>query len=156
MIDNVFMLYFVALLDPLGLLLPLLALRNIADLLTTIAWPRITLYELLAWLVAGVVFIASALGVFAFDLYAVGYNDPAVVIIATTTSLYFAWRKQGLFLAISVLGYILWSFDFGSSNYFDYVFHALMVPVLAIQLMYRLIGLAKGKDKTADSAQDER
>jgi len=31
-----------------------------------------------------------------------------------------------------------------------------MVPVLAIQLMYRLIGLAKGKDKTADSAQDER
>ena len=143
MIENVFMLYFVALLDPLGLLLPLLAVRNVVGIFTDNSLNTLSLIELIGWLVAGVVFIASALGVFEMDLYSFGYSDLPAAVIATGASLYFAWRRQVLLLVVSVLGYLLWVFDVGSSNYFDHVFHAFMVPVLVIQLVYRLIEMAK-------------
>lgn len=128
----------VALLDPLGIVLPLLALRHIGG------WLGVEVYdfstgELILFLTAYILFLAASTGKLPFDPYRLGYAPLPVALL--TLSLCAIGAAQGsLFLPVlAVLAQLLWLLRWGSSNYFDHILHAALVPIVVIDLIGRFI-----------------
>jgi len=126
----------IAVFAPFGVLLPVLAVQSLMRT-TGVAVPRFATRELLLGLVCYVAFLSASLGVFDWDPYRLGYTPHWGGGIAVLIAAYGALRGHvGLSLA-ALLGQVLWMLDIGSSNYFDHISHALMVPILVVVLVQR-------------------
>ena len=122
---------------PFGVLLPVLAARSLAASLGH----RVTRFaslDLIVVLGLYVTYLCAALGVFAWDPYPLGYSSAGAGAVAVAIALYGAWRGHVSVAVGAVLGQGLWLLGAGSSNYFDHVSHALLVPVIVVVLLRRL------------------
>ena len=127
-----------ALLSPLGVMLPALALRHVAA-----GWgvPVATFgtVELVLFLLAYLVFLASAMGVVPVDLYRLGYAPVPVAVMVLAICAYGLWSGSLFLPLVAVLGQALWVMGWGSSNWFDHVLHAVLVPVVIVVLVLRAL-----------------
>lgn len=127
-----------ALLAPFGVMLPALALRHVAAQLGVTVQPFGTM-ELLIFLVLYTGFLAAAMGALPVDLYRYGYAPVPVALMVLAVCAYGYATGSLLLPLVAVLGQAVWVLGWGSSNWFDEVTHALLVPVLIIVLVQRLI-----------------
>lgn len=129
----------VALLDPVGIVLPLLILRQVAGALGLPVMPFGT-GELLFFLALYIPFLACALGVWPVDPYRVGYMPAPVAGIVLVVCLYGLLVGNWFIPLIAVAGQALWVARLGSSNYFDHVLHVALIPVVCVVLILRMAG----------------
>ena len=127
----------IAVLGPIGIVLPLLALRHVAAGLGVTVAPFGTL-ELLVFVLVYMGFIATSMGVIPLDIYRLGYAPLPVGVMVLAMCLYGALTGSLFFPILAVLGQALWVMGWGSSNWFDHVTHALLVPIVFIVLFLRL------------------
>ncbi len=130
----------IAIFAPFGAMLPALAAQNMlrrtgADLV------KFSTVEIVFLLSVYVLYLAASLGVFEFDPYRLGYSPVAGGIVAVAGILYFYLRKHWLPLYAIILGQLAWSFDIGSSNFFDHISHAVLVPSMGVILVTRCVSL---------------
>lgn len=128
----------VALLGPVGAVLPLIILRQMAAQLGVPVQPFGSV-ELLIFLASYLVFLASAAGVIPVDIYRLGYAPiPVAGIMLALCAYGFA---QGLLFVplLAVTGQAIWVMGWGSSNYLDHVLHPALVPAVAVVLVLRLL-----------------
>ena len=128
-----------ALLAPLGVMLPALALRQIAEGMGLAVTPFGS-FELTVFLLAYLVFLASAMGVVSVDLYRLGYAPVPVAVMVLALCGYGVLTGQVFLPLVAVLGQALWVIGWGSSNWFDHVLHAVLVPVTIVVLLLRMVG----------------
>lgn len=128
-----------ALLAPLGVMLPALALRQIAAGMGVAVIPFGS-FELVVFLLAYLVFLASAMGVVPVDLYRLGYAPVPVAVMVLALCGYGALTGQVVLPLVAVLGQALWIIGWSSSNWFDHVLHAALVPVTIVVLILRMVG----------------
>ncbi|WP_371227791.1 hypothetical protein [Roseovarius sp. 2305UL8-3] len=128
-----------ALLEPIGVILPLLVLRQVAIALD---WPMPTFnsLELFAFLVVYVGFLAASMGVFPVDPYRLGYAPWPVAIMVLILCLYGLLTGNWFVPLAAVAAQFLWVMGQGSSNWFDHMLHATLVPVVVVVLLLRLVG----------------
>lgn len=127
-----------ALLSPVGVVLPALAVRDVAG-----DWGMpVAMFEtsaLIAFLAAHLMLLASAMGAVPVDLYRIGYAPVPVALMVLAVCAY-GMITGTLFLPlVAVIGQALWMTRLGSSNWFDHVSHALLVPVVVGVLILRLV-----------------
>lgn len=127
----------VALLAPFGVMLPALALRHMAAKLGLPVVPFGTL-ELVVFLLAYLVFLASAMGALPLDFYRLGYAPWPVAAMVLAICAYGLVTGNWFLPLVVVVGQALWLTGWGSSNWFDYVTHVLLVPVAAVVLVLRV------------------
>lgn len=127
----------VALLAPFGVMLPALALRHMAAKLGLPVVPFGTL-ELVVFLLAYLVFLASAMGALPLDVYRLGYAPWPVAAMVLAICAYGLVTGNWFLPLVVVVGQALWLTGWGSSNWFDYVTHVLLVPVAAVVLVLRV------------------
>lgn len=135
--DTVVVRGFIALLGPIGIVLPLLALRHVAAGLGMAVTPFGTV-ELLIFVLAYMGFIATSMGVIPVDLYRLGYAPLPVGVMVLVLCLYGALTGSLFLPLLAVLAQALWVMGWGSSNWFDHVTHALLVPIIFVVLFLRL------------------
>ncbi len=128
-----------ALLEPIGVILPLLILRQAA---IAMGWPlpTFTSLELSAFLVVYVLFLAASMGVVPVDPYRLGYAPGAVAVMVLMLCLYGLLSGNWFVPVVAVMGQLLWVLGHGSSNWFDHVVHATLVAVVVVVLLLRLVG----------------
>jgi len=127
-----------ALLEPVGVMLPALALRDMAAAWGMPVVPFGTV-ELSLFLAAYTAFLVSATGLLPIDLYRLGYAPKPVAAMVLVACAY-GLASGSLFLPlVAVAGQALWVAGLGSSNWFDHVLHALLVPVVVVTLILRLV-----------------
>ena len=129
----------VALLAPFGVMLPALALRHMGGSLGLPVVPFGTL-EIVVFLGLYVAFLAASMGVFPVDPYRLGYAPVPVGVMVLAVCLYGAVTGNPFLPLVAVLGQVAWVMGWGSSNWFDYVLHVLMVPVAVVVLVQRAFG----------------
>ena len=129
----------VALLAPFGVMLPALALRHMGGSLGLPVVPFGTL-EIVVFLGLYVAFLAASMGVFPVDPYRLGYAPVPVGAMVLLVCLYGAVTGNPFLPLVAVLGQVAWVMGWGSSNWFDYVLHVLMVPVAVVVLVQRAFG----------------
>ncbi|SHL38700.1 hypothetical protein SAMN05444414_11299 [Roseovarius marisflavi] len=127
-----------ALLAPLGVMLPALALRQMAAGMGVAVIPFGSL-ELVVFLLAYLVFLASAMGVVPVGLYRFGYAPVPVAVMVLAACGYGALSGQVFLPIVAVMGQALWVMGWGSSNWFDHVLHAVLVPVTIVVLILRMV-----------------
>lgn len=128
----------VALLAPMGVMLPALALRHVA-LSLGLPVPGFATWELVAFLLLYALFLAAAFGVVPLELYRLGYAPVPVAAMVLAVCAY-AFVTGNWFLAlVAVLGQAAWILGWGSSNWFDFVLHVVMWPVALVALVGRLV-----------------
>ncbi|MDA3856923.1 MAG: hypothetical protein PF480_01455 [Roseovarius sp.] len=127
-----------ALLAPLGVALPALALRQMAAGMGVAVIPFGSV-ELVVFLLTYLVFLASAMGVVRVDLYRFGYAPVPVAMMVLGLCGYGALTGQVFLPLVAVLGQALWLMGWGSSNWFDHVLHAVLVPVTTVVLILRAL-----------------
>lgn len=127
-----------ALLSPLGVMLPALALRDVAA-----AWgvpvEPFGVVELMLFLAAYTVFLASAMGVIPVDLYRFGYAPRPVAAMVLTLCAYGLVSGSMFLPFVAVAGQALWFARLGSSNWFDHVLHAGLLPAGAVALILQVV-----------------
>lgn len=129
----------VALLDPVGVVLPLLALRQMAG------WAGMDIrpfhgIELLLFLAAYLLFLIAATGKIRFDPYRLGYAPLPAGAVALALCAMGAVQGSLFLPLLALLAQTLWVLRLGSSNYFDHIVHAVLVPVVLIDLLGRILG----------------
>lgn len=129
---------FVAVLGPIGIVLPLLALRHAAAGAGVAVTPFGTV-ELLVFVLLYMAFLATAMGVIPADIYRIGYAPVPVAIMVLALCAYGLVTGNVFVPLVAVLGQALWVMGWGSSNWFDHITHALLVPVILVVLILRLI-----------------
>ncbi len=127
-----------ALLAPLGVMLPALALRQMAAGMGVAVIPFGSA-ELVVFLLAYLVFLASAMGMIRVDLYRLGYAPVPVAMMVLAFCGYGALTGQVFLPLVAVLGQALWVMGVGSSNWFDHVLHAVLVPMTIVVLILRAL-----------------
>lgn len=127
-----------ALLAPLGVALPALALRQMAAGMGVAVIPFGSV-ELLVFLLAYLVFLASAMGWIRVDLYRLGYAPVPVAVMVLALCGYGVLTGQVFLPLVAVLGQALWIMGWGSSNWFDHVLHVGLVPVTIVGLILRML-----------------
>ncbi|UXX84628.1 hypothetical protein [Roseovarius pelagicus] len=127
-----------ALLAPFGILLPALALRHMGAQLGLPVQPFATA-ELVVILLVYVGFLAAAMGVIPVDIYRLGYAPIPVAIMVLVICAYGAASGSVFLPLVAVLGQGVWVMGWGSSNWFDEVTHATLVPILVIVLLTRAV-----------------
>ncbi len=138
--DTIVLRGMVALLAPFGVMLPALALRHMGVALG-LPIPGFGAVELLVFLVVHVAFLAASMGVLRVDIYRLGYAPIPVAAMVLVVCAYAALTGNWFVALVAVLGQVGWVMHWGSSNWFDYVLHALLVPVVAVVLILRLLGI---------------
>lgn len=129
---------FVAVLGPIGIMLPLLALRHVAAGMGVPVAPFGTV-ELLIFVTLYMGFIASSMGVIPVDLYRYGYAPVPVAVMVLALCAYGALTGSLFIPVLAVAAQALWVAGWGSSNWFDHVTHALLVPIIFVVLILRLL-----------------
>lgn len=127
----------VAVLEPIGIILPLLALRHVAGSLG-LSVGTFSAVELLAFLILYVAFLATAFGVIPLEPYRLGYAPVPVAVMVLALCAYGALTGNIFVPLVAVLGQFLWIMGWGSSNWFDHVLHVMLVPVVLVVLVGRL------------------
>ncbi|MEL6315434.1 MAG: hypothetical protein AAFQ60_15465 [Pseudomonadota bacterium] len=125
----------VALLAPFGVMLPSLALGAMAGRLG-VDVVEFSQLELGVFLVGYTVFLLSTFGILREDLYRLGYAPVPVGIMVVVICLYAALSANWFLAAVVVLGQFFWVMKWGSSNWFDYVLHVLLWPVVVFALIF--------------------
>lgn len=128
----------VAVLDPIAIVLPLLALRHMAAALGVPVQPFGT-GELMVFLLLYLTFLATAAGALPWEVYRLGYAPIPVALIALALCAFGLWQGAVFVPFVAVAGQALWVMGLGSSNYFDHILHASLVPVVIVALILRLI-----------------
>lgn len=128
----------VALLGPVGIVLPLLILRQMTAHLGVPVQPFGTL-ELLFFLAFYIAFLASAAGAIPVDIYRLGYAPWPVALMAAALCLLGLWQGALFLPVLAVPAQAVWVIGWGSSNWFDHVLHPALVPAALIVLVLRLI-----------------
>ncbi|MGM0742366.1 MAG: hypothetical protein ACQEVT_12415 [Pseudomonadota bacterium] len=128
----------VALLAPFGVMLPAIALRDMAAGAGLPVVPFAT-FELLVFLVLYLAFLTSAIGLVRLDAYRIGYAPLPVAVMVLAVCLYGFLTGNWFLPLVAVLGQGMWVSGWGSSNWFDHVTHVLLVPVALVVLILRLI-----------------
>ena len=126
-----------ALLAPLGVMLPALALRHVAGALGVPVGVFGT-WELVAFLVLYSGFLASALGVVPVDLYRFGYSPLPVAVMVLAVCAHGFVTGNWFLPLVAVLGQGAWVMGWGSSNWFDYVLHVVLWPVAMVVVLGQL------------------
>jgi hypothetical protein len=124
----------VAVLAPFGLLLPALAIRDVLGR-TGLRVERFHPLEILLALAALTLFIASSIGVFPFDPYRLGYGVLVPAIVSLCLVMWAVLRHHWLILIAILAAQTLWVWGVYGNNFFDHLFHALIVPCCAIWLV---------------------
>lgn len=127
----------VAVLGPIGVVIPLLALRQMAGVLGVPVHPFGTL-ELLVFLAAYLVFLAAAMGALPAEIYRLGYAPLWVAGIVLAICAYGLWQGSVFLPALAVSAQLLWVLGWGSSNYFDHILHVGLIPAVLIVLVARV------------------
>ena len=127
-----------ALLAPIGVMLPALALRHAAAKLgvPVVAFET---WELAAFLLFYTVFLAAAFGVVPVDIYRLGYAPLPVAVMVLAVCAYGFVTGNWFLPLVAVLGQALWVAGWGSSNWFDHVLHAVLWPAAVVVLAARLL-----------------
>lgn len=128
----------VALLAPFGVMLPALALRH-AGVKLGFEVPSFGTLELGVFLLAYIMFLMTAFDVVPVDLYRFGYAPMPVAMMVLAVCGYGLATGNWFLPLVAVLGQAFWVMGWGSSNWFDFVLHVLLVPVTAIALVLRLV-----------------
>ncbi len=127
-----------ALFDPIGIVLPLLivgqALRTLG-----LPLPEFAALELVLFLILYVAFLATVFGVVPSDPYRYGYHPKPVAVVVLLLCAYGVLTGNWMVPLIAVAGQAMWVFKIGSSNYFDHILHATLVPVALVTLIARMI-----------------
>ncbi|WP_113911444.1 hypothetical protein [Roseovarius dicentrarchi] len=127
----------VAVLGPVGLVLPLLILRQMAGHLGAPVQPFGSL-ELLIFVALYIGFLACAAGAMPVDFYRVGYAPwPVAIMVLALCALGF-WQGALFLPGLAVAAQAVWIMGWGSSNWFDHVLHPLLIPAAIIVLILRL------------------
>lgn len=127
-----------ALLSPVGVMVPALALRHIASGWGLPVQPFGTA-ELVIFLLAHGAFLASSMGLLPADPYRLGYAPVPVAVMVLAVCGY-GLATGTLFLpVVAVLAQAAWVMGLGSSNWFDHVLHAALLPVGLAVLVLRLL-----------------
>ncbi|WP_299732166.1 hypothetical protein [uncultured Tateyamaria sp.] len=126
----------VAILAPFGFLLPALALRDVLGRTWIEIAPFHTLDVILV-LIVSTLFIAASIGVFTVDPYRMGYGPLAPAVVTLVGILWTLWRRHFFILATLLAAQITWTFGYLSTNFFDLILHAILVPVCVIWLIKR-------------------
>ncbi|WP_138933090.1 hypothetical protein [Roseovarius arcticus] len=127
----------VALFGPVGAVLPLIILRQMAAQLGVPVQPFGSV-ELLVFLALYLAFLASAAGAIPVDIYRLGYAPIPVAGIVLALCAY-GFAQGSVFVPLlAVTGQAMWVMGWGSSNYFDHVLHPILVPAVAAVLVLRL------------------
>lgn len=126
----------VALLDPVGLVLPLLALRQMAGWAGAEIQPFHST-ELAVFLLAYLLFLVAATGKIRFDPYRLGYAPLPAGVMALALCAVGALQGSLFLPVLAVAAQLLWVLRLGSSNYLDHILHAILVPVVALELLGR-------------------
>lgn len=129
-------LYFTAILSPIAITIPLLALRSLLQTFS-ISCPQFSKWEMAGILAIYIAYLAASLGVLIFDPYRLGYSFVWAGTLAIMLIGYGAVRRNPFFPIAAISGQILWVSDIGSSNYFDHIGHALLVPIILVALIRR-------------------
>ncbi|SLN24003.1 hypothetical protein ROA7450_00970 [Roseovarius albus] len=127
----------VAVLEPVGVILPVLALRHVAGKLGVEITP-LTTVELLVFLALYIAFLLTAFDVIPVEAYRLGYAPVPVAVMVLLACAYGAATGNLLVPLVAVVGQLLWVLGWGSSNWFDHVLHVLLVPVIFATLIGRL------------------
>lgn len=130
----------VAVLEPLGVILPLLSLRHMAAAAGLPLAPFSTV-EIAVFAGLYLLFLMAAGGMLPAAPYRLGYAPLPVGVLVIALCLYGA-ATGNLFLPLAaVLGQALWVAGWGSSNYFDHLLHVLLVPVATVALIGRMLAM---------------
>lgn len=124
----------VAVLAPFGLLLPALAIRDVLGRIG-LSVERFHPLEVLLALAVLTLFIASSIGVFPFDPYRLGYGVLAPASVSLCLVVWTVLRHHWLILIAILAAQMLWVLGAYGNNFFDHLFHALIVPCCAIWLV---------------------
>jgi hypothetical protein len=127
-----------AVFDPIGIVIPVLILWQVLGSLGLPLAPFAAI-ELILFVVVYAAFLATAFGVIPFDIYRFGYRPLPVAVLVLALCLYALMTGSWIVAVIAVAGQAMWVFKHGSSNYFDHILHATLVPVAVIALLARLI-----------------
>lgn len=128
----------VALLAPMGVMLPALALRHVA-LSLGVPVPGFATWELAAFLVLYTVFLAAAFGAVPVDFYRFGYAPWPVAAMVLAVCVYGFATGNWFVVLVAVLGQGAWAMGWGSSNWFDHVAHVAIWPVALAVLVGRMV-----------------
>ncbi|MEB8388276.1 hypothetical protein OO012_13645 [Rhodobacteraceae bacterium KMM 6894] len=126
-----------AVLDPIAIILPLLALRHMVAAIGVPVQPFGTA-ELVVFLLLYLTFLATAAGALPWQVYRLGYTPIPVALIALALCVVGLWQGALFLPLVAVSGQALWVLGWGSSNYFDHIVHAALVPVVIVVLILRL------------------
>lgn len=129
----------VAVLEPIGVVLPILAIWQMAGAMG-LDLPRLSVLELLIYLAAHVALLAASMGALPGEPYRLGYAPLPVGAMVLLACLYGLATGHPLIPLIAVAGQVLWVLGWGSSNWFDHVIHAVMIPAALISLIARVAG----------------
>ncbi len=129
---------FIALIGPVGVVLPLLALRHMAGQLG-LEIRAFSTAELGIFLLAYGAFLAASLGYLPVDIYRLGYAPLPVGIMALALCAYGALTGNFFIPLVAVTGQGLWYLGWGSSNWFDHVLHAALVPIALLALAAHIV-----------------
>ena len=126
-----------ALMSPLGVMLPALALRQVAAA-SGVPVETFGTWDMVVFLLAYLGFLASVLGVVPVDIYRLGYAPVPVAVMVLVVCAYGLWSGNLFLPLVAVLGQAFWVAGCGSSNWFDHVLHAGLVPVAGVVLILRV------------------
>lgn len=127
----------VALLGPVGIVLPLLILRQMAAHLGAPVQPFGT-GELAVFLLLYLAFLTNAAVASPVDIYRLGYAPWPVAIMALALCVVGLWQGALFLPVLAVAAQAVWVAGWGSSNWFDHVLHPVLVPAALIVLLLRL------------------
>ena len=127
----------VALLGPIGAVLPFVILRQMAADLGLEVQPFGS-FELIVFLGLYIAFLASAAGVIPIEAYRLGYAPIPVAVIVLVLCAYGLGQGSLFVPLLAVSAQAMWVMGWGSSNYFDHILHPALVPAVAIVLVMRL------------------
>ncbi|WP_198389315.1 hypothetical protein [Roseovarius faecimaris] len=129
-----------ALLEPIGIVLPLLMLRHMLGAVG-VSFAPFGALELFAFILFYSAFLICTFELMPFDPYRVGYRALPVGGMVLALCAYAALSGHGIIAVIAVAGQAAWVLRIGSSNYFDHILHVSLLPVAVVVLIARMIGL---------------
>lgn len=127
----------IAVLGPVGIVLPLLILRQMAAHLGAPV-QAFGAAQIVVFTFVYILFLASAAGVISVDFYRFGYAPWPVAIMVLALCVLGLWQGALFIPVLAVVAQAIWVMGWGSSNWFDHVLHPVLIPAALIILLLRL------------------
>lgn len=136
----------VAMLAPIGVILPALAVRDIFGKAGRIS-ERFHLAEVTIAFCLTTIFIAASIGVIAFDPYRYGFGVLAPALLSLVGVGWAIIRGHHVVALAILLAQGLWVTGLSGHNFFDYSLHALLVPVTLLWLVKHAVGAVRDESE---------